>query len=121
MDHRLGQSGKLKQIFDDLLKKKPNEGSPKSFWGFLKNLTQKYKNTGNEVKILHIERDCSYMILEDNSQWRLAYTFEPRQIYWSRGENVIVYHGRDRGRLFNIRNLSMGEDVEWKFHGYLEE
>lgn len=121
VEHGFGKTENFKKFLGELIKKKPEGNSQKSFFDFLKGLRSKYENTGNQIKIAHIERDCSYMVLEDNSQWSLTHTFEPRQIYWSRGETIIVYHERDRGKLFNIRNLDTEEDVAWKFHGFLEE
>ena len=64
------------------------------------------------------------MVLADNSQWRVNYSFKQKQIYWGPGETVVVYAGRGGGwgvELYSIKNLGDGDDAIWTFHGYLEE
>ena len=124
MNRPFDQIEQFKKFFDGLLKKKSTGDSQKSFLDFLKHLRHRYKNTGNPIKIRHIEEDCSYMVLEDDSQWKVSHFLKPQPIYWSPGETVVVYAGRGGGsgvELYSIKNFAMKDDAHWTFHGFLEE
>jgi hypothetical protein len=115
----LGQADNFKKYFDGLSK----DNAKKSVFDFLKHLRHRYKNTGKPIRIYQIERDCSFMVLEDGSQWRLNLMFRSQQIYWSAGETVVVYAGRGGGwgvKLYDIKNPNDGDSAIWTFHGYVE-
>lgn len=91
---------------------------------FLKHLGHRYKNTGKNLRISQIDNDCSNMILEDGSRWKLNLTFRQQQIYWGVGEVVMVYAGRGGGwgvELYDINNLNEKDSAIWTFHGYEQE
>jgi hypothetical protein len=117
----LGQPEKFKAHIDAKFGKTKEKCS---FLASLKHLGLRYKNTGKELKISHIDSDCSYMVLDDGSQWRLNLTFREQQIFWGIGESVMVYAGRGGGwsiELYDIKNLNENDSAIWTFHDYAQE
>ena len=121
----LGQKYNFKNFLEGLLNKS-NGDSQKSFMDFLKNLGQKYRNTGQPIKIIDAYKEDGVFIffLEDHSKWKIEATIKPPSWDWSQGEVVVVTGSRGGGgrmELYNIKNTSLEDEALCIFQGFMEE
>lgn len=120
-DHRIGKQEGFQKYFAGLLQKKANHNSHNPLVNFLKHFRQRYQDTRNPVKISHIDEDCSYMVLEDGSQWKLC--ANRQEIFWSTTERVMISAASKGGwriEIYIIKNLDMNDEAQWTFDGYLK-
>lgn len=120
----LGQGNNFKDFFGGLINKSKRD-SQKSFMDFLKNLGQKYRNTGKQIKIIDVSKEagCFIFFLEDYSKWKIETTIKPPSLEWSRGDEVIVTGSRggfERMELYSIRNTSLDDEALCIFQGFME-